>query len=97
MDIIITQAFILVFIGIYTMITKKNLLKILLGLIITVESAHLVLLYAGMQTNSTVPQSMALTSMVISGCVIGVVSALIYRIFSKHKTLNTKDLRRLKW
>ena len=91
MEILIIGTFALFLIGVYGMITKKHLLRLLIALIIGIESSHLMLVVMGYLTNSTIPQEMVIASMVISGCTLGIFASLVYRMLRENISIHSKD------
>jgi multisubunit Na+/H+ antiporter MnhC subunit len=80
MEILIVGIFALFLVGVYGLITKKHLLKLLIAIIITIESSQLMLITIGYLTNSTLLQEMIIVSMVVSGCTLGIFVSLIYKM-----------------
>ncbi|WP_138419682.1 sodium:proton antiporter [Aquibacillus sediminis] len=96
--------------GIYTIITQKNLIKIVLGFTIVESSLILIFVLVSYQPGGTapildkayhlvvdpIPQALALTSIVIGGSVTAVMLALVIKIQKRYRTLNVDKLRKLK-
>jgi NADH:ubiquinone oxidoreductase subunit K len=87
--LILTSALLLIF-GFYTLIRKKNLIKSLIGIILMIESSHL--LFIASAPLNTLAQYFVLISIVISGCLIGVMIAFILTVYRRKGTLNTRVL-----
>jgi len=96
--------------GIYTIITKKNLIKIVIGFTIVESSLILLLILISYKPGGTapildrgyeiivdpIPQALALTAIVIGGSVTAVMLALVIKIHNRYGTLNIDKVRRLK-
>ena len=101
---------ILLCLGLYTIITKKNLIKIVIGFTIVESSLMLLLILISYKPNGTapildrgyeivvdpIPQALALTAIVIGGSITAVMLALVIKIHKKYGTLNIDDVRKLR-
>ena len=76
--------------GIYCMISKKNLIKLLIGLILMVESSHLI--FITISPLNALAQYFVLISIVINSCLIATIISFIIIVYRKKGTLNTKML-----
>jgi multicomponent Na+:H+ antiporter subunit C len=98
----------LIIVGLYAIIFKRNLIKIVIGITIIQSGVNLFLITLGYRENSTapiytsspgyimslpVPQALTLTSIVIGVAVLALMLSLIIHIFRNYKTLNVKKLR----
>lgn len=96
--------------GIYTIITEKNLIKMAIGFTILESSLILLLMLVSYVPGGTapildkpyeivvdpIPQALALTTIVIGGSVTAVMLALIIKIHKKYGTLNIDEVRKLR-
>lgn len=98
--------------GIYCVITQKNLIKIMIGLAIMDNGLNLLLISVGYRDNAMapildgvgesivavnpVPQALTLTSIVIGISIIALGLGIIVKIHEHYGSLNSDDLRRLK-
>ena len=96
MEILVLSSLLFFFIGVYCIAAKKTLLKILVGLMIAIESVHMFLIIISQRTASIVPQTMVITSMVISSSTIAIFGAIIYRLLMDYKTIDVRKIRRLR-
>ena len=101
---------ILLCLGVYTIITKKNLMKIVIGFTIVESSLILLLILISYKSGGTapildkayeivvdpIPQALALTAIVIGGSVTAVMLALVIKIHKKYGTLNVDEVRKLR-
>ena len=98
-------------IGIYGIVTKKNIIKIIIGLVIIEYAINLFLVLIGyvkggqapIQIKGVIstfvdplPQAMVLTSIVIGLGVIALVVAIALRLYEKYKTFDISKINRLK-
>lgn len=100
-------------IGFWGILTRKNLIRIILSLAIAETGLHLVMIAVGYVRKGTapildeaamgattvdpVPQALVLTAIVIGVAVNALLLALIIRLYRKKGTLNVENFRELKW
>ena len=104
--------FILMIVGLYAVLTKKNMLKIVIGLTIMEYSVNLFLVLIGYKSKGIapirialeeklmyvdpIPQALVLTSIVIGLSILALNIALCIRIFHKYRAYDITQVRRLK-
>ncbi|MGB9659874.1 MAG: NADH-quinone oxidoreductase subunit NuoK [Nitrososphaerales archaeon] len=95
----IPASILLIVMGLYCIATKRDLIKIVLGLEIMTSGINLNLIAMGLRSNGVdaLAQSITLISMTIGACVAAVALAIIINVFRHYGTTDTKRLRRLKW
>ncbi|HIQ13561.1 MAG TPA: cation:proton antiporter [Thermoprotei archaeon] len=99
-SLLITSA-VLVGIGVYMASTKKNLLKIFIGIEILATGVNLNFIglafikYGGL--SDALANSIVITSIVIDGVLVGVGLALTILVYRRYNTLNVDILRKLRW
>ncbi len=99
-------------VGFWGILTRRNLIRIILSLAIAETGLHLVMIAVGYvragkapildqaaagQTVDPVPQALVLTAIVIGVAVNALLLALVIRLYRKKGTLNVEDFRELKW
>ena len=100
-------------IGFWGILTRRNLIRIILSLAIAETGLHLVMIAVGYVRQGTapildeaargattvdpVPQALVLTAIVIGVAVNALLLALVIRLYRKKGTLNVGDFRELKW
>lgn len=105
-------SFFLIFIGLLIMVTKRNLLKIIMGMDILDAGINLLLISVGYRMGGAVPifsndlssskfvdpipQALTLTSIVIGACVTTLALALVVKIKEKYNSIDSRDIRRLR-
>lgn len=96
--------------GIYTIITEKNLMKMAIGFTIVESSLILLLMLVSNKQGGTapildkqyeivvdpIPQALALTTIVIGGSVTAVMLALVIKLYKRYGTLNVDEIRKLR-
>ncbi len=103
--------FILFLVGLYGVLTKRDLVKIILSLGIMGYAANLFLVLVGYKNDSVypiltegkevvsmvdpLPQALVLTSIVIELGTTAMIVALAIKIFDKYKTFDITKIRRL--
>lgn len=96
--------------GMYTIITRKNLIKMVIGVTIVESSLILLLMLVGYKPGGTapildkgyeivvdpIPQALALTTIVIGGSVTAVMLSVVIKLHKRYKTLNIDEIRKLR-
>ncbi len=99
-------------IGLYGVLRKRNLIKIILGLVIMEYSVHLMFILVGYRMGGRspilehgqeisnivdpLPQALVLTAIVIGLAVTALVISLAMRIYDRYRTFDITEIRRLK-
>ncbi|GAB6138133.1 sodium:proton antiporter [Halanaerobaculum tunisiense] len=110
MDAIYWAVILLFCLGIYTILTYKNLIKIVIGINILESSVILLLINLGYQPEGTapimnqdyevvvdpVPQALALTAIVIGASITALMLFLIVKLYTRYNTLDVREIRRLR-
>jgi multisubunit Na+/H+ antiporter MnhC subunit len=94
-------AFALFVIGLYC-VSKPNMIRILLGIEIILNSGNLLFVYFASANNingfvDPIGQSIVIMSIVTGGCVVAVGLTLIVNAYKQYKTTDSRELRRLRW
>ena len=93
-------AIILYAIGFYCFISKRNMIKLVIGLEILIDGAHLNFIAFSAFANGgqidPLVHAIVITSIVIGGCIAAVAMTLIVAAHRQYKTLDIRKLRRLK-
>ena len=103
-------AFLLIIIGLLIIISKKNLIKIVLGMGLMDSGINLLLISIGFRTNGTapifsdnstyfvdpIPQALTLTSIVIGACVTALALSLVIKIKEHYGSIESDDVRRIR-
>ncbi|QOR67997.1 cation:proton antiporter subunit C [Cytobacillus suaedae] len=110
MEIPYIVVIILFCLGMYTILTQKNLIKMVIGFTISESSLILLLILVSYKPGGTspildkayeivvdpIPQALALTSIVIGGSVTAVMLALVIKLYKRYGTLNIDEIRKLR-
>ena len=101
----------LILIGLYTLVFKRNLIKMVIGITLIESGVNLFLITLGYRESSTapiytispggimslpVPQALTLTSIVIGVAVLALMLSLVIQIYRHYKTLDAEKVRRLR-
>ncbi len=100
---------ILICLGFYTIIFKKNLIKIIIGINIIESALILLLITSGFKFEGTapildypydqvvdpVPQALALTAIVIGASTTALMLALVIKLHKRYGTLDITKIRKL--
>jgi NADH:ubiquinone oxidoreductase subunit K len=91
---------ILFILGIYCLATKRNMIKLVIGLEILINSANLSFIIFSAQRSQGIvellPQAVVFFSISIAGGVTAVVLSLVLNAYRQYKTLDISNLRKLK-
>jgi len=83
--------------GIFCLLTRRNLIKLLIGLELMSKGATLALIWSGvLKKMLAYTQSLAVIIIAIEVMVVAVFLALIYAFHEKSGTMDTDELRKLK-
>lgn len=87
----------LFFIGLYCLLTSRNMIKLLIGLEILAKSAVLSFITAGYARGETFfSQSLVITFIVIEVSIVAVALALVINAYKNTGSLDVRSLTRLK-
>ena len=99
--ILLFTALMLVIIGLYTVVTKKNLLKIIIGIEIIATGVNINFIALSLLKNpgmiDPTTHALAVISILLDGALVGVALAMTLVVYRKFKTLDTDKIRKLKW
>ena len=101
----------LIVLGILIALTKRNLIKIVIGLNIMDTGVNILLISTGFIRGGTapilnkpwkivvdpVPQALVLTAIVIGVAVTAMALAIVVRIYEKFGTLDIRKIKEMKW
>ncbi|MCF2136567.1 MAG: NADH-quinone oxidoreductase subunit K [Candidatus Thorarchaeota archaeon] len=104
LDIYLIFALILYVLGIYTLASARNMIKLVIGIEILVAAANLNFLALGAFTSSAsilgpvdpLVQDFVILSICIGGAVAAIAMSLIVNAYRHYGTLDVRELRRLK-
>ncbi len=110
--VVLLACVLLFLIGLYAVVAKRNLIKIIIGFILIEYSVNVLFAVVGYRLNALppiitdsaaarnyvdpVPQALVLTSIVIGLATTALMLALAMRIYEKYKTFDIVEIRRLK-
>jgi multicomponent Na+:H+ antiporter subunit C len=87
--------------GIYCMITKRNLIKLTIGIEILLSAANLnLMVFSAYRVPGFVdplPQALVILSIIIGAAVAAVALSLVINIYRHYGTLDVRKMRKLKW
>ncbi len=103
----------LIAIGLYALMAKKNLIKMILGITFLDSGVNLLLISLGYINGGTapillngvkpgevvdpLPQALVLTNIVIGVSVTALALSVVIRVYKHYKTLNSDKVRDMKW
>ena len=87
----------LFFIGLYCLLTSRNMIRLLIGLEIMAKSAVLALITAGYARGETYfSQSLVITFIVVEVSLVAVALALVINAYRNTESLDIRNLSKLK-
>ena len=102
----------LILIGLYAILAKRNVLKMLVGLSIMETGVNLLLISVGYVSGRSapilsegitpdravdpIPQALVLTAIVIGVATTAMALSVVINLYEKYKTLNVEEIRRLR-
>jgi NADH:ubiquinone oxidoreductase subunit K len=93
----VTVALVLFLLGLYCVLSKRNLIKIVIGIEVMNKAVILNFITAGYyQNNLSIAQAIVVTVILIDAVVVAVLFALIVNVFRHNKSIFAEDVARLK-
>jgi len=100
LDYYIVFSIVLFFVGIYCLATKRNMMRIILGIEILMNAANInFIVFSAYRTEGFVDplaHSIVIVSIALAGCVTAVALALVVHAYKHYGTLDVRKLKRLK-
>lgn len=88
-------------IGMYCLTSKRNMIKLVMGLEILVNAAHLSFIvfsaYISVGYIDPLGHSIVIMSIGFAGCVTALALTIVTYAYKHYKTLDVRKLRRLRW
>ncbi len=89
--------FALFFIGLYAMITRTNLLQVVIGLEIMARGVSLLFILAGhFHGSMEVAQAVVITTILIEAVTVAIALSLVVAAYKHNRSLSVESVRRLK-
>jgi multicomponent Na+:H+ antiporter subunit C len=83
------------------MMTKRNLIKLTIGIEVLLSAANLNLMvfsaYRVLGFVDPLPQALVIVSIIIGGAVAAVTLSLVINVYRHYGTLDVRKIRKLKW
>ena len=97
----LAAAFALIVLGLYCLTTKRNMIKLIIGVEITTNGSTISLVVFASQRSlgfiDPVVQSLAIMAIAIGGCIAAVGLSLAIQAYRQYKTLDISELKRLRY
>lgn len=88
---------VLLFVGIYCLLTMKNLIKLFIGIEVIAKAVTLAIIVTGSEKNTIMlSQSLGITFIVVEVAVVATALAIIINIYRHTKSLDIRKLTKLK-
>lgn len=99
--LLLATALLLVVIGLYTVVSKRNLLKIVIGIEIIATGVNLNFVAVSLIRSpgfvDPVAHAFAILSIVLDGALVGVALAIVVVVFRRFGTIDADKIRKLRW
>ncbi len=99
--IVLATVFILYGIGMYCLMKRRDLIRLLIGLTILMDASNLsFIFFSSIKVPGYVdplPQSLVAMIIVIDGCIIMIGLAISLLIYHKYGSVDIEKLKRLRW
>jgi NADH:ubiquinone oxidoreductase subunit K len=90
-------AVVLLFVGLYCLLTMRNVVKLFIGIVISAKGVSLALVATGfVKKNLLLAQALAISFIVVEVCVVATALALIINIYRRTGSLDVRKLTKLK-
>jgi len=90
-------AAVLLFVGIYCLLTMRNLIKLFIGIEIISKAITLALITSGLlRNNMTLAQALTITFIVVEVSMVAVALAIIINVYRHTGSLDVRQLTKLK-
>ena len=100
LEYFVVSAFALYFVGLYCLATKKNMIRLVLGIEILINAANLnFIAFSAYRAEGFVDpfvHSIVIISIAIAGCVSAAALALVVYAYKHYGTLDVRKLKRLR-
>jgi len=99
-NIVLGFAIVLVILGFYCISVKRNMIKMIIGIEVMTNGAILSLVSFASYKNGFVDplvHSLAVMAIAVGGCIAAVALSLVVHAYKHYKTLDIRELRRLRW
>jgi len=97
----LTTALILYVVGMYCLAVKRNMIKLIIGIEILANAANLNFIafsaYGKPGTVDPLGHNFVIMSIVVGACVVAVALTIAVHAYRHYKTLDVRELRRLRW
>jgi len=96
----LTCSMLLLIVGMYCLSTKRNMVKLVIAIEILINAANLTFIAFSSYRNpgfvDLLPQALTTLSITIAGCVTAIALTLVLNAYKHYKTLDARELRKLK-
>ncbi|MGB6680210.1 MAG: NADH-quinone oxidoreductase subunit NuoK [Candidatus Bathyarchaeia archaeon] len=97
----IVTALILYILGMYCLAVKRNMIKLIIGIEILTSAANLNFIALAAYGNpggaDPLGHTFVIMSIVVGACVVAVALTIVVHAYRHYKTLDVRELKRLRW
>jgi len=84
-------------IGMYCLATKRNMIRLIIAIELLTNAANLNFIAFSIYQPSVLGQSVVVISIALGACVVAVALAIVIYAYRHYKTLDVRELKRLRW
>jgi NADH-quinone oxidoreductase subunit K len=84
-------------IGMYCLATKRNMIRLIIAIELLTNAANLNFIAFSVYQPSVLGQSIVVISIALGACIVAVALSIVIYAYRHYKTLDVRELRRLRW
>jgi len=85
-------------IGMYCLAAKRNMIRLVIGIEILINAAHLTFIaFSAIRGADPLGHAIVIMSIVFAGCITAVALTIVTYAYRHYGTLDVRKLRRLRW
>jgi len=84
-------------IGMYCLATKRNMIRLIIAIELLTNAANLNFIAFSIYQPSVLGQSVVVISIALGACIVAVALSIIIYAYRHYKTLDVRELKRLRW
>jgi len=84
-------------IGMYCLATKRNMIRLIIAIELLTNAANLNFIAFSIYQPSVLGQSVVVISIALGACIVAVALAIVIYAYRHYKTLDVRELKRLRW
>jgi len=81
----------------YCLATKRNMIRLIIAIELLTNAANLNFIAFSIYQPSVLGQSVVVISIALGACIVAVALAIVIYAYRHYKTLDVRELKRLRW